>query len=97
MASVPPPVDELVALSSADVRAALLARGIGLSEAEVAEALSLLKERAVARTSKPRGRLAVSTQDTPIRAGAAAPGRGETRAALEYAVDWFARTFFVGP
>jgi hypothetical protein len=64
-----PSLEELVALSPAAVRSALLARGLGLSEPEVAAALDMLKERAVAKAKMRSKRLAVDDESSGLRAG----------------------------
>src|SRR4051794_412167 len=95
MATPPTPTfADLVSLSPADVRTALLARGIGLSEPEVEQALALLKQDVAVSTPPKRGRLALGAEDGDLRAGSLAhtAARG---VALEFAVAWFTRTFFV--
>lgn len=85
------PLDVLRALGPAEIRAALLARGVGLTEGEVAQVLTQLEESTGARAAG-RGRLELDGE-TGLRAGA--PASRPAPAAVDQAIDWLAKSLFV--
>jgi hypothetical protein len=92
-----PSASDVAALDPREVRAALLARGIGLTEAEVTKALEQLKSSGLRTVQdavpSPRAssqRLQLDAADAPLRAGVAAGAP-----AVEFAVAWFIEQLFV--